>query len=243
MISLQDLTHDLQALYPSQGINDPSLNGLQIEGVREIRKIATGVSADLETIEQAHRWGADALIVHHGLFWEGQQAPLQGSMRKKVALLIENNINLFAFHLPMDLHQEVGNNWNAARDLGLQEVTPYLQWGVRGVIAPTPIDNWVEQVGDYYGSQMRCALGGPEQVTSVAILSGAGNRFLSVVESSCYITGNCDEKQWRDAHEKGIHFLSAGHHNTEKVGPKALAHYLAHRYQVEVTFLDLFNPF
>ena len=246
MVSLQALTEDLDRLYEPEAFDDFCPNGLQVEGKGEVEKVATGVTASLATIEKAVEWGADALVVHHGLFWRGDRATLVGPMRAKVALLLEHGISLFGYHLPMDANPDVGNNFNAARDLGVKDLTPFAEFGVQGEIKPTPIAQWVEKAEAYYSHPAHTALGGPEEVKGVAIISGGAYKMLTEAADlglDCMITGNFDEPAWHIAQERGIHFLALGHTNTEQVGPKALATYIEERHRVATAFLEVPNPF
>lgn len=246
MVSLQALNRDLDRLYEPETFDDFCPNGLQVEGKGEVKRVATGVTASLATIEKAVEWGADALVVHHGLFWEGDRQRLVGPMRTKVALLVEHGISLFGYHLPMDASPDVGNNFNAAQDLGLINLTSFAEFGVQGEIVPTPIEKWVEKVEGYYSHPAHAALGGPSMVKRVAIISGGAYKMLGEAADlgmDCMITGNFDEPAWHVAHERGIHFLALGHTNTEQVGPKALATYIKERHRVATAFLEVLNPF
>ncbi|MGE3954286.1 MAG: Nif3-like dinuclear metal center hexameric protein [Parachlamydiales bacterium] len=251
MISLQDLREYLDALYPLEGYTDFGPSGLQLEGKGKIGKIATGVSASIDVIDAARDFGADALIVHHGLFSNKRETRIVGSMHRKLKALIDAEISLFGYHLPMDAHPEIGNNWRAAHDLGIQELEPFgklfgVDFGVKGRIAPTGIEDWVAKLEKYYGHKAHAALGGPQEVKRVALLSGGGTSFFGeAIEAGvdCFVTGSFDEPQWHMAHEEGIHYVALGHHATERVGPRALADALAKRFSVETRFMDSENPF
>lgn len=246
MISLQDLTEDLDRLYDPAAFEDYCHNGLQVEGKGEVKRVATGVSASLATIEKAVEWEADALVVHHGLFWVRDAMRIVGPMQKKVQLLVEHGISLFGYHLPMDASPDVGNNFNAATDLGMEGLTRFAEFGVQGDVKPTPIEAWVKRAEEYYGHQAHTALGGPAEVRRVAIISGGAYRTITLAADlgmDCLITGNFDEPAWNIAHERGIHFMALGHCNTEQVGPKALATYIEERHRVATAFLEVPNPF
>src|SRR6185295_12703822 len=125
MITLQDLSQDLQQLLSPEDFSDYCPNGIQVEGKHEIQRIAFAVSASLATIEEAVKRKADALIVHHGIFWNKDTYIITGTKKKKLELLIKEGISLLAYHLPLDAHQQVGNNWKAAFDLGLEDLNPF----------------------------------------------------------------------------------------------------------------------
>ncbi|MCH9626191.1 MAG: GTP cyclohydrolase 1 type 2 [Chlamydiales bacterium] len=231
-------------------IQDYCPNGLQVEGKDQIKKVVTAVSANLMTIEQAIECGADALVVHHGIFWNSDSYPIVGAKRKKLELLLKHQLSVFAYHLPLDAHQEVGNNWTAARQLGWKNLKPFgllngTEIGVRGEFSARPIQMLIAELETYYAHSASVALGGKEIVQSAALISGGAYKELfSAAQAGvdCFITGNFDEPAWGVAHEEQIHFLALGHSATEKVGPKALADHI-HRLGLDCSFLDVFNPF
>lgn len=241
----------LNTFLDPEKISDYCPNGLQVEGKRPISRLGIAVSANLMTIEKAVTEGLDALIVHHGLFWNRDPYPVIGAKYKKLSLLIENGISLYAYHLPLDAHEQVGNNWVAARNLGLEELTPFgklngIAIGVMGLMKPERIDQFVKRVENFYQHPAHTALGGKEMVSKVALISGGAYRELktaSEVGADCFITGNHDEPAWGVAFEEGIHFLALGHSATEKIGPLALTQYIKENLGVETCFLDVPNPF
>lgn len=221
-------------------------NGLQVEGKPIIARVATGVSASLETIERAVDEGVDALIVHHGLFWNRDPYPLIGPKKAKIKLLLEKGISLFAYHLPLDAHVEVGNNWKAAKDFGWNAIEPFFDIGVRGSFAPKPVELFMAELEGYYQHLASTALGGKKIVTSAALISGGAYKELGSAAKEkvdCFITGNFDEPAWAAAFEEKINFFALGHTATERVGPKALAEYIQNRLKIECRFLDIHNPF
>lgn len=251
MLSLQDLCEYLDALLQPALFSDGCPNGLQVEGKREIRKIATGVTASLATIEAAIEAHSDALIVHHGLFWNRDSYTITGSKQKKLKLLLENDISLLAYHLPLDAHRDYGNNWRAAKDLGWEDLEPFgrygnLSIGVKGTFKPQDRKAFIESLESYYGHTAHCALGGKEIVSRSALVSGGA--YKTVLEAAaegidCFITGNFDEPAWHMAFEEKINFCALGHSNTEKVGPKSLGEHLQEHFGVPCQFLDCENPF
>jgi dinuclear metal center YbgI/SA1388 family protein len=232
-------------------IKDSCPNGIQVEGKEEIQQIATAVSANLATIEQAVQQGVDALIVHHGLFWQADPYPITGIKKNKIEQLLKNQISLFAYHLPLDIHPEVGNNWQAARDLGWKEITPFGQYhgtpiGVKGIFAPLAIETFVTQLEAYYEHQAITALGGKAIISSGALISGGAYKVLDQAAEEglgCFVTGNFDEPAWAMAHENQVHFLALGHSATERVGPKALANHIQKELGLSCSFIDITNPF
>lgn len=251
MITLQDLFHHLETLFPSVGSLDSCPNGLQVEGKREIRKIAVAVSASCEAIEEAERLQVDALIVHHGIFWNRDPLEIVGVKKRKLEALLRGGISLFAYHLPLDLHQTFGNNWKAAKDLLWQNLEPFgrvgsLFIGVKGSFAPEPVELFTKKLEAYYGHAAAVALGGKKQVQSAALISGGAYRSLDSAADEgvdCFITGNFDEPAWHTAHERDINFFALGHHATERVGVKALKEHLERHFSLPCEWIDLPNPF
>jgi dinuclear metal center YbgI/SA1388 family protein len=239
-----------QYLDASRG-RDYGPNGLQVEGREEVRKIVTGVSACQELFVQARMADADAVLVHHGLFWEGTPRTLTGFRYRRVAELIRGEINLLAYHLPLDRHLEVGNNAVAGRELGLEEMVPFglhdgLPLGVRGRFpAPIPAAELVARCERLYGQTPLAYLAGGEAISTVGIISGGGQgEFYSAIEEGldAYVTGEVTEWVMNVARETGTHYLAAGHYATERLGVKALGEHLAERFGIEVEFLDIPNP-
>lgn len=251
MITLQDFCHDLDTLLLSTPIDDYCPNGLQIEGQKSITRIGTAVTANLATIQEAVRKGVHALIVHHGLFWERDSPLLIGVRREKIRLLLDNGISLLAYHLPLDIHQEYGNNWKAARDLGWLDLQPFgfykgIPIGVRGTMPRTSRERLQETLEAYYQHPAHAALGGKKEVESIALISGGAHKMIQdavVGKVDAFITGSFDEPIWNIAHEEEINFYALGHSATEKVGPKAIGDYLAGKYGLEHSFIDVPNPF
>lgn len=251
MVTLQDLSLYLNDLLHVERLTDYCINGLQVEGDTKIMKAATAVSASLDTIEEAVELGVQALIVHHGLFWNQDSHAIVQVKRKKIKLLLDHGISLFGYHLPLDAHQEVGNNWKAARDLGWYDLQPFgkfngVEIGVKGKFSPRPREAFRVELEKYYVSSSHSALGGKEIVESAALISGGAYKSLSDAcreGVDCFITGNFDEPVWNQAFEEKINFFALGHTATEKVGPKALAEALERRFGIACRFIDTDNPF
>ncbi len=251
MITLQELSSFLDLLMMPLDFSDHCPNGLQVEGKGEIKKIAFAVSASLAAIEAAIQNQADALIVHHGIFWEREPLVLCGPKRQKVEKLLENKISLFGYHLPLDAHRELGNNWKAARDLGWSHLEPFgffgkMAIGVKGSFQKVPMEEFKRCLETYYGHVAHVALGGKKEVASAALISGGAHKnIVQAAEEGvdCYITGSFDEPVWDIAHERGINFCALGHYATERIGVKALCALLQERFAIPCAFIDLTNPF
>lgn len=251
MITLQELYTHLDQKLEITAFKDYCPNGLQVEGLNEVRKVATAVTSSLKTIQEAVELGVDVLIVHHGLFWKGDPFPVTGTKREKLRLLIENNISLLAYHLPLDAHQELGNNWKAALDMGWKSLEPFGEMdgnfiGVKGSFSPISVENLQEQLEVYYQHPAHTACGGNQKVTTAALISGGAYRYATEAAKEgidCFITGNFDEPAWHHAYEEGVNFFAMGHSATERVGPKVLAEYLYSTLGLKTLFLDVENPF
>jgi dinuclear metal center YbgI/SA1388 family protein len=251
MITLQDLCLYLNELYQIKLFSDYGPNGLQVEGKPVIRQIATAVSASLDTIEKAASLGADALIVHHGLFWNKDMQVITGTRKEKMAVLIKHDISLLGYHLPMDAHQSIGNNWKAANDLQWKNLQPFgymngIPIGVKGTFPPISRNEFLENIESYYRHPSHTAPGGKEIVQSAAIISGGAYKSITeaiAAQVDCFITGNFDEPVWHQAYEEKINFFALGHSATERVGPLGLKEHLENIYSIRVDFIDTPNPF
>lgn len=226
-------------------------NGLQVEGKCEIRKIATGVSACHELFVRARQAGADAVLVHHGLFWDGMPRTLTGFQYRRVAELIRGEMSLIAYHLPLDRHAELGNNAVAAKQFGLTDIEPFgvyegLPIGFKGHF-PAPIvkDELVARCASVYGQEPLAFLDGPPRVSTLGIVSGGAQRELhdAIADGlDAYLTGEASEWVMNVAREAGVHYLAAGHYATERLGIRALGEHVAQRFGVAVEFIDVPNP-
>ena len=225
-------------------------NGLQVEGREEINRIVTAVSASAELFREAAARKADAVIVHHGILWKGDPEPLRGGRRERVRLLLLNDMNLFAYHLPLDAHEKFGNNAQLARLLGLKETRPFGLYegraiGVRGEVEATPARAFFYHVEKATGRRPIVFPFGREEIRTVGIVSGGAHREVAqaVAEKlDAYVTGEAAEPTLHYAKEEGIHFVAAGHYATEKFGVKALGEHLEEKFGLKVEFVDLPNP-
>ncbi|MGE5236102.1 MAG: Nif3-like dinuclear metal center hexameric protein [Acidobacteriota bacterium] len=239
-------------LLDADEIQDVALNGLQVAGRREVERLATAVSASARMFADAAEWGADAILVHHGLLWRGDEPPrLVGSFRERIRLLFENDLNLLAYHLPLDRHPVHGNAAVLARALGLDGLEPFglfsgVALGFAGVFA-TPIsdEELFHRVRQVCGQQPQVFLGGPDRIASVGIVTGgAPTAFDEAVTAGvdAFITGEAREWVQEKAIEEAVHFVAAGHYATERFGVRSLGEFLAKRFELEVRFFDSQNP-
>lgn len=248
---IHELVSYLQHLLHPSLYKDFCPNGLQVgSNDHKVLRIGTAVTADLATIQQAIDQHIDTLIVHHGLFWNQMNTTLTDILYQRVRLLMQHNIALLAYHLPLDGHQQLGNSWKAAIDLqwsDLQEFGSYSPaLGVMGRFTPINLKQFKQTLSEYYNAPiLASAEGGPHNISSAAIMSGGAYKELAAAAKSgvdCFITGNFDEPAWSIAHESGMHFFALGHTATEKIGVKALSQHLSEQGFFSI-FLDTNNPF
>lgn len=249
-MKLTELAHHLNTYLEIDHFEEAAYNGIQVANSCNIAKVATAVSASLETIEQAVALNVQALIVHHGIFRKQDAHPLVDTLYKKIKLLMAHDIALLAYHLPLDAHQQVGNNWTAAQALGLHDLLPFGRYngqhiGVIGSQSATTFDAFKEKVEQYYGRSAQ-AVKVKEHIKRIAIISGGADKSVreaAQAGADCFITGRVDEPVWDDAHEQGISFLGLGHYATETVGPKALGEYIKQALGIPSVFIKTENPF
>jgi dinuclear metal center YbgI/SA1388 family protein len=250
-IDRDELVGFLDDLLDGQEGADHAPNGLQVQGNREIGKVVTGVSACLELFERAEAAGADAVIVHHGIFWHGMPLPLTGVQHGRVAALMRSGINLIAYHLPLDRHADLGNNAVAARELGLVDTEPFgeakgLPVGFAGHFSePISLADLVRRSLKVFGQEPMVFGSGPEEISTLGIISGAAQSELYRAVDlglDAFLTGEISEWVMNLAREAGIHYLAAGHYATERLGIRALGRRVADRFGVEVEFVDVPNP-
>ncbi len=220
-----DLIAHLDELLDAASFDDYGPNGLQVPGRDDVRTVVTGVSASRALLEQAVGAGADLVLVHHGLFW-GERGPLDRETAGRLKVLLDADVGLAAYHLPLDAHLEVGNNALLAGALGATDVERFAAIGVRATFAPA-IDAGDAPCARARGNGTRAAgvPGRPREIASLAIVSGAGASLLGEAIAAgvdAFITGEPREPAMASARENAIHFLAAGHHATERLGVQAL---------------------
>jgi len=244
----EELNRYLDGLLNVSQFRDYCPNGLQVEGRGEIRRIVSGVTASLDLIEAALAQDADAILVHHGYFWKGEDARLTGMRRARVALLIESGLNLFAYHLPLDAHAEFGNNAQLGKQLGLAETGRFAdqEIGFCGELdAPMRLDAFAERVKQRLGREPLVIGDGARLIRQIAWCTGAAQGYFEEAirqNPDAYLSGEISEQQVHLARESGVAFIAAGHHATERCGVQALGDHLAARFGVEHRFVDIPNP-
>jgi dinuclear metal center YbgI/SA1388 family protein len=220
--------------------------GLQVAGADEVTKVAAAVSSSLELFERTAEAGAQLLIVHHGLFWDGDPRVVDGRLRARLQALFDADITLAAYHLALDAHPEIGNNALLSRDLGITTPERVLDLGCGGrLVPPVTLEELAARLHDATGREPQVFDGGPDLIERVAVITGGAARLFPQVAALGYhafVTGEPAEPTLHAARELRCHFLAGGHYATETSGIKALAANLAERFDLEWEFLDLPNP-
>ncbi len=249
MTDRQELQTALDALLQPETFKDYCPNGLQVEGAAEVRKIVSGVTASLALIDAAIAQGADTILVHHGLFWRGHDGRVTGWMRQRLGRLLAHNINLLAYHLPLDAHAEFGNNAQLGQRLGLQASGRFgdQQLGWLGA-APKGLAD-AQALALHVESALQHSVvlvpGRTAPLKRIAwCTGGAQGYFESAIAAGAdaFITGEISEPQAHLARETGVAYLACGHHATERFGAPALAAHVCARFGLEHVFIDIDNP-
>lgn len=249
-VDREQLSEYLACLLDIKRIRDFSPNGLQVEGRGRIASVVTGVTASAALIDAALAEGADAILVHHGYFWRGEDGRITGTRRRRLRSLLANDLNLFAYHLPLDMHPELGNNAQLGLRLGLVRQE---QFGENDL-------GWLGQADD---PQLRTVgelaarieqrlgrtpmlIGDPQQpVGRIGWCTGAAQGFLDdaiVAGANTYLSGEISEQTVHLARESGVAYLACGHHATERYGVQALGEHLATQFGIRHRFIDIDNP-
>lgn len=250
-VPLDELAEYLDDYLAIDEVSDYGPNGVQVEGPERIGKIVTGVSACEELFRRARDRAADAVLVHHGIFWSGMPYELTGIQYRRVATLVREQIALLAYHLPLDRHEEVGNNAVACRRLGLVDLEPFgehdgasIGWKGRFPEAVS-FRELVEGCHELYGREPLAFGEDDASVTDVGIISGGAQKeFHRAVAAGldAFVTGEVSEWVMNVARESGVGFVSAGHYATERLGVQVLGNHLAERFGFEVEYVDVPNP-
>lgn len=244
----QELQQVFDTLLQPERFKDYGPNGLQVEGRREIRRLVSGVTASRALIEAAMAERADAIFVHHGLFWRGMDGRITGWLKERIRLLLAHEINLFAYHLPLDAHPTLGNNAQLGARLGLQGAAAFgeqnLGWLAEARFADAQA--LAEHVQAALGRAVTMAGGDTARpIGKVAWCTGGAQGFFEAAIAAgadAYITGEISEPQAHLARETGAVFIAAGHHATERYGAPALAAHAAAQLGLEHCFIDIDNP-
>jgi dinuclear metal center YbgI/SA1388 family protein len=247
-----ELESYLTELLKPQLIKDFTPNGLQIQGSENITKVITGVTASKALIDRAIAEQADAILVHHGYFWKNESYVIRGMKHDRIKALLLNDINLFAYHLPLDIHPTLGNNAQLARLFDIKEIEPLevgnaLSVAMQGHFEQPCSAEELSQLINRLLERDCLHIPAPSNkpIKTIAWCSGGGQGYIELAAEQgidAFLTGEVSEQTTHIAHEMDIHFFAAGHHATERYGIKALGEHLAEKHGLEVIFVDIDNP-
>jgi len=247
-----DFENYLNHLLKPELIKDFCPNGLQVQGKNEINKVIMGVTATQALIDTAIEQQADAIVVHHGYFWKNESYVIKGMKHKRIKTLLENDINLFAYHLPLDIHPELGNNAQLAKLLSI-DVTGPLELGnpisvaMQGKLKNSTSGNSLAKLINKRLARecLHIAPSSNKEINTVAWCTGGGQSYIELAAEQgidAFISGEVSEQTTHVAKEMDIHFFAAGHHATERYGAKALAEYINDELPIHAQFIDIDNP-
>ncbi|GBL05372.1 Nif3-like dinuclear metal center hexameric protein [Glaciecola sp. KUL10] len=248
-----ELEQALNQLLRPDLVNDYCPNGLQVEGSIEINRIVTGVTASMQLIESAIKCNADTILVHHGYFWKNESAQIIGMKKARIKTLLKHDINLFAYHLPIDIHPTLGNNAQLGCLLSLNNIKALEGFKPNGIVMSGELTDTLSLASFANKIEMKLArkptvIESPyanKSIKKVAWCTGGGQGYIDDVvgkDIDVFISGEISEQTVHSAQEQNIHFIAAGHHATERYGAKAVGEYLANEFGLDVTFIDCDNP-
>jgi dinuclear metal center YbgI/SA1388 family protein len=245
VINLQELLVELNSYLKIHEFKDYGPNGIQIEGKNTIKKCMFSTSASLEVIQHAANTGIDALIVHHGLFWDKDSRVIEDSMKKKIKLLLENEISLIAYHLPLDAHHDIGNNAMILKTIGACHLESFEAIGMKGLINMKKNDLIHHVKKQFHVDPMipPCDL---NEIAKIACVSGGGHSYLKMCKQhgvNAFITGTHDEWVWDYAQENNLLFIALGHYRSENLGIKMLSEHVQKRFGLECLYFETQNPY
>jgi dinuclear metal center YbgI/SA1388 family protein len=248
MVARAELDAYLNALLETARFQDYGPNGLQVEGKAEVHKIVSGVTASLALIEAAISMQADAIVVHHGLFWKGHDGRLTGWLKQRVERLMAHQINLFAYHLPLDAHPLYGNNAQFGNRLGLKAEAffgPQNLGCVGSLLQGLRLNELSAALQLQLGRAAMVVPGDGRVLHRVAWCTGGAQGYFEgaiAAGADAYITGEISEPQAHLAAETGVAFIACGHHASERYGAPALAAHLAAKFGLQHQFIEIDNP-
>lgn len=247
----QQLLAACNDLLQPQRFKDYGPNGLQVEGREQVALVVSGVTASLALIDAAIELQADAIFVHHGLFWRGQDGSVTGWMKQRLQRLLQHDINLLAYHLPLDAHPELGNNAQLAQRFGFQVLGSFGEQDL-GLLGERQAGQPFAQAQDVahlmqqvLGRAPVCVEGDGRPIRRVAWCSGGAQSYFEAAIAAgadAFITGEISEPQAHLARETGVAFLACGHHATERFGAPAVAQQVATQLGISHRFIDIDNP-
>jgi len=250
MTTLKEVVLYSDELLQVQKFQDYCPNGLQVEGKTEIKKIVSGVTACQALINEAVRANADILLVHHGYFWKGESACISGIKQRRVKALLENDLSLLAYHLPLDAHELYGNNIQLAKILSIHNPKPILNDGkptlvFEGMLPKEMLSSELQIFLNAMLGQMPLQVGPEKMIKRIAwCTGGAQSYFQQAIDAGAdaFITGEISEPCFHIANEMGVPFFACGHHATERYGVQALGEHLSKHFALLHEFIDIPNP-
>lgn len=248
MVALQSLVDYCDRLLDVGQFRDYCPNGLQVEGRAEVARVVSGVTASQAMIDAAIEHGADMLLVHHGYFWKGEEPTITGIKGRRIGSLIRNNINLLAYHLPLDAHPEVGNNVRLAAVMGWRVADSFGEQNLVLEGSPEKSQSLQElalELETRLQTRTLVIEAGNRPVTRLAWCTGAAQGFIDAAAArgvDAFVSGEASEQTFHQARELGVHYIAAGHHATERYGVQALGAEIARRFGIEQQFIDIANP-
>ncbi len=249
-VALSVLVEEVNRHLNLSAVQDYCPNGLQVEGRARVGRIVSGVTASQALLDAAVALGADLVLVHHGYFWKSENPCVVGMKQRRLKTLLVNDISLLAYHLPLDLHAELGNNVQLASRLGLQVEGPLEPGNPRSVgllgTLPQALEpaTFAARVAKVLGREP-LLVAGERPIRRIGWCTGAAQGYIEQAIAAgvdAYLTGEVSESTVHSARENGISFLAAGHHATERYGVQALGEWLAERFDLEHRFIDCDNP-
>lgn len=250
-VSLAELQSALDELLKPEDYRDYCPNGLQVEGKKKIAHLVSGVTASQAFITAAIEKGADAILVHHGYFWKGEDETVTGIKKQRLKALLDNDLNLFAYHLPLDAHPQLGNNAQLGLKLGFQaeaDLDPRhkSRVGVWGSLEePCSGEELVDRITTQLEREPLYIPGKAKTIGKIGWCTGSAQGYIDMAHAAgvdAYLTGEVSEQTVHFARETGMHFFAAGHHATERYGVQAVGHYLENEFGIIHTFIDIDNP-
>lgn len=249
--ALKTIEMELNSLLKPEQFIDYCPNGLQVEGRDNVQKLITGVTASKALIDHAVEQKGDLILVHHGYFWKGEQPTITGIKLVRIRELLAHRISLMAYHLPLDVHPQLGNNAQLGKLLGLESTDVFGDYNGHkiGLIgrteSPCEVEAFGELLTERLGRKPLLIKGGNHQISKVAWCTGAAQNYIEQAADAgadVFVTGEVSEPTVHIAREAGIHFFAAGHHATERFGVQAVGKYLAEKFGLDHQFIDIDNP-
>lgn len=250
-VNRAELISYLDTYLASKLIKDYCPNGLQVEGSKKVTKIITGVTASQALIDEAISKQADMLLVHHGYFWKGEKEAIVGLKKNRIKALLLNDINLVAYHLPVDVHSEIGNNAQLGQLLQIENIAPLDGLSPTGIVmhgklnTPLSAADLASQLASILARKPLVSNVRNKPIETVAWCTGGGQGYIDAAALEgidAFVTGEVSEQTIHSSREHGIDFFAAGHHATERYGIKALGEHLTQQFDVDVEFIDIDNP-